>query len=47
MYQLALVMKGMSGEGRRHIFGNLSERLAKLVVEDMENMGPVRIRRYK
>lgn len=42
MYQLALVMKGMSGEGRRHIFGNLSERLAKLVAEDMENMGPVR-----
>ena len=47
MYQLALVMKGMRGEARRHIFGNLSERLAKLVAEDMENMGPVRIRRYK
>lgn len=42
IYQLALVMKGMSGEARRHIFGNLSERLAKLVAEDMENMGPVR-----
>ena len=31
-------MKGMSGEARRHICGNLSEQLAELVAEDMENM---------
>lgn len=41
--RLALAMKGMSGEARKHIFGNLSERMAKMIAEDMTYMGPVRI----
>lgn len=39
---LTLAMKGMSGTARRHIFSNLSERLAKMVAEDIIEMGPVR-----
>lgn len=42
-FTLALAMKGMSGEARKHIFDNLSERLAKWVAEDIMNMGPVRV----
>ncbi len=40
---LVMAMKGMSGEARRHIFANLSQRLAKLVAEDMTRLRPVRI----
>lgn len=40
---LSLAMKGMSGEARKRIFANLSQRLAKLVAEDMIHMGPVRM----
>lgn len=40
---LALAMKGMSGEARKHIFSNLSERMGKMIAEDMTYMGLVRI----
>lgn len=40
--QLALVMRGLSGDARRRILDNLSERLARMIMEDMEYMGPVR-----
>ena len=40
---LSLSMKGMSGQARKHIFDNLSERLGKMIAEDMVNMGPVRV----
>ena len=40
---LILAMKGMSGEARRHIFNNVSQRLGKMLAEDMVSMGPVRI----
>lgn len=42
-FTLAMAMKGMSGEARKHIFDNLSQRLAKLVAEDIMYMGPVRV----
>lgn len=40
---LALAMKGMSGNARKHIFENLSEKLGRLIAEQMNYMGPVRI----
>lgn len=40
---LTLAMKGMSGEARKHIFNNVSQRLGKMLAEDMVSMGPVRI----
>ena len=39
---LTIAMKGLSGDARRRIFDNLSERLVHMVAEDMEAMGPVR-----
>ncbi|MBE5848544.1 MAG: hypothetical protein E7298_00070 [Lachnospiraceae bacterium] len=41
---LAIFLKGISGEGRRSIFNNLSIRLGIMIAEDMEFMGPVRIK---
>lgn len=41
---LALAMKGLSGEVRRRLFNNLSRRLAVMIAEDMEFMGPVRMK---
>jgi len=41
-FDLTLAMKGMSGEARKHIFANLSERLGSMLAEDMVSMGPVR-----
>ena len=38
---LELAMKGMSGNARKHIFSNTSERLANLIAEDMMSMGIV------
>ncbi|MBQ2902742.1 MAG: hypothetical protein IJE49_12985 [Agathobacter sp.] len=35
---LELAMKGLSGEGRRRIFINMSKRLCVMVAEDMEEM---------
>lgn len=39
--ELALAMKGLGGEARRHIFSNLSERSGMLMAEHMVYMGPV------
>lgn len=39
---LTLAMKGMSGEARKHIFDNLSERLALEIAKDMTSFSPVR-----
>ena len=42
--QLALAMKGASDALRDLFFSNMSERAAKIMREDMESMGPVRLR---
>src|SRR4051812_30191813 len=42
--QLALAMKGASDTLRDLFFSNMSERAAKIMREDMESMGPVRLR---
>lgn len=39
---IAIFLKGISGEGRRSIFNNLSKRLAIMIAEDMDFMGDVR-----
>jgi len=41
--ELALALKTASPELRDKIFGNMSERAATLISEDMEYMGPVRV----
>src|SRR3954467_5073968 len=42
--QLALALKGASDSLREMFFANMSERAAKIMREDMESMGPVRLR---
>jgi flagellar motor switch protein FliG len=42
--QLALAMKGASDGLRDMFFSNMSERAAKIMRDDMENMGPVRLK---
>jgi flagellar motor switch protein FliG len=42
--QLALALKGASDSLRDMFFSNISERAAKIMREDMETMGPVRLR---
>lgn len=42
--KLALALKGASEELRNRFFSNMSERAAKIMREDMEAMGPVRLR---
>ncbi|RAK63619.1 flagellar motor switch protein FliG [Phenylobacterium kunshanense] len=42
--QLALGLKGASDSLREMFFSNMSERAAKIMREDMETMGPVRLR---
>src|SRR3954463_8233422 len=42
--QLALGMKGASDALREMFFTNMSERASKIMREDMESMGPVRLR---
>jgi flagellar motor switch protein FliG len=42
--QLAIALKGASDELRDLFFSNMSERAAKIMREDMANMGPVRLR---
>ncbi|HEY3948821.1 flagellar motor switch protein FliG [Phenylobacterium sp.] len=42
--QLALALKGASDVLRDMFFSNMSERAAKIMREDMESMGPVRLR---
>ena len=41
--QLALALKTASPELQEKIFGNMSERAAALIKEDMQYMGPVRV----
>lgn len=42
--ELALAMKHVSAETKKKIFANLSERAANVIKEEMEYMGPVRLR---
>ena len=42
--QLALALKGASDSLRELFFSNISERASKIMREDMESMGPVRLR---
>ena len=42
--QLALGLKGASDALREMFFSNMSERAAKIMRDDMESMGPVRLR---
>jgi flagellar motor switch protein FliG len=42
--QLGLALKGASDALREMFFSNMSERAAKIMREDMESMGPVRLR---
>src|ERR1700761_6770268 len=42
--QLALAMKGASDSLRDLFFSNMSERAAKIMRDDMESMGPVRLK---
>lgn len=42
--QLALALKGASDEIKQLFFDNMSERAGKMLREDMEAMGPVRLR---
>jgi flagellar motor switch protein FliG len=42
--QLALALKGASDALREMFFGNMSERASKIMRDDMESMGPVRLR---
>ncbi len=42
--QLALALKGSSDSLRELFFSNMSERAAKIMREDMEAMGPVRLK---
>jgi len=41
---LTIALKGANEEVQTHIFGNLSKRLAVMIREDMEFMGPVRMK---
>ena len=42
--ELAVALKGSNEEVQNLIFGNLSKRLATMIKEDMEFMGPVRMK---
>ena len=42
--QLSLALKGASDSLREMFFSNMSERASKIMREDMESMGPVRLR---
>ena len=42
--ELAVALKGSNEEGQNLIFNNLSKRLATMIKEDMEYMGPVRMK---
>jgi flagellar motor switch protein FliG len=42
--QLGLALKGSSDSLREMFFSNMSERAAKIMREDMESMGPVRLK---
>ncbi|MCL1884803.1 MAG: flagellar motor switch protein FliG [Defluviitaleaceae bacterium] len=40
--ELGIALKGCSDELKNHIFSNLSKRLASMIQEDMDYMGPIR-----
>ena len=42
--QLAIALKGATEEVQNVIFANMSKRMAEMIREDMEYMGPVRLR---
>lgn len=42
--QLAIALKGTTEEVQKAIFGNMSKRLSEMVKEDIEFMGPVRLK---
>jgi len=42
--KLAVALKGASETVRQFFFTNMSSRAAKMLVEDMQAMGPVRLR---
>lgn len=42
--KLAVALKGASEAVRQFFFTNMSSRAAKMLVEDMQAMGPVRLR---
>ena len=42
--QLAIALKGASDEIKDLFFNNMSERASKMMIEDMEAMGPVRVK---
>jgi len=42
--KIAIALKGASAELRDMFFTNMSERAAKIMREDMQSMGPVRLR---
>ncbi len=45
--ELAVVLKGSSDDVKQKIFSNMSQRAAEIVKEDMEFMGPVRVRQVE
>jgi flagellar motor switch protein FliG len=42
--QLAIALKGATEEVQKTIFGNMSKRLSEMIKEDIEFMGPVRLK---
>ena len=42
--QLGLALKGASDPLREMVFSNMSERASKIMREDMDSMGPVRLK---
>jgi len=43
-HDLAVALKGSTDEVRDMVFANMSKRMAEMLKEDMEFMGPVRLR---
>lgn len=43
-YQLAVALKGATEEVQKLIFSNMSKRMAEMIKEDIEFMGPVRLK---
>ncbi len=41
---LALALKGATEEVKKSVFNNISKRLQEMIVDDLEVMGPVRVR---
>jgi flagellar motor switch protein FliG len=45
--ELAMVLKGASEDVKEKVFGNMSSRAAEIIKEDMEFMGPVRLKQVE